>query len=128
MGFGFLFTGFAALVAYGVVMASNGAILDPTGLWLGPWPYEGAKDCRTKIMPSGQFEFECRADSKYVGMGTWSRSGNELVFKFKHFQREGSLVTPPPTKTLKIDGVRNTLLVSEPRGRNQRFRWHRGPL
>lgn len=109
-------------------MSSNEVILDPTGLWLGPWPYEGAKDCRTKIMPSGKFEFECRADNRYVGLGTWRRDGNQLVFKFRHFQREGLLVTPPPTKVLRIDGIRNVLTVGELRERDQSYSWRRAPL
>jgi hypothetical protein len=128
MGFSFLFAGFAGLVVYGVAMAFLEAVIDPTGQWFGPWPLEGAKDCRTKLFPDGRFEMECRERETYVGLGRWSREVNHVTFEFSALSREGRQVGNTPTMTLRIDGTQNTLALGELRDAGEPYTWRRARL
>ena len=128
MGFGFLFAGFAALVAYGVSMAARGAIVDPTGTWLGPWPLDGARDCRTKILPGGRFEMECRADEVYAGLGRWRHDVTQITFEFDTFIRDGRAIKPAPTVDMRIRGGGNTIYLGLPPDQGEPYVWRKPRL
>lgn len=109
-------------------MAALEAVIDPTGQWFGPWPLDGAKDCRTKLFPDGRFEVECRASESYVGLGRWSREVNHVTFKFNRLVRDGREVQKPPTMVLRIDGTRNSLVLGELRDAGEPYSWRRARL
>ncbi len=109
-------------------MAAQGAIIDPQGKWLGPWPMDGADDCRTKLFADGRFDFECRGKSKYAGMGRWRRDVSHLIFDFSLYVRDGKKVEGMPMMKVRIDGARNTMCVGLEEDRGEPYCWKRAHL
>jgi hypothetical protein len=115
----------AAVILIAGLMVRTVAI-NPEGLWLGPWPLEGADDCRTRIFADGKFDVECKGRDRYVAMGSWYRQSNTVRFEFSHFTRNGSDVREPKPITLRTDGAKNVMFVGRVGEPGEPFRWRRG--
>lgn len=115
---------FAGIVLVLVNLVKTG-IIDPQGQWFGSWPLQGADDCRTKLYPTGRFEMECRGKDKYAGAGTWQRDRNHLLFEFRMFVRNEKPVADMKVMTLRIDGVRDGMVVGGLNEAGEPHSWRR---
>lgn len=118
----------AGWVGVGIYQGMHSVIIDPQGSWQGPWPLDGADDCRTRLYSNGRFEMECRAKDRYAGTGTWFRQGNELTFQFNLFVRNGEQDSAVKEIVLRTDGTRNTMFVGQVAERGEPHRWQRQRL
>ena len=109
-------------------MATRGIVVDPQGAWLGPWPLDGADDCRTRLYPNGRFDMQCRAKERYAASGTWLREGNTIRFDFTLFVRNGETQTIVKPIVLRTDGTCNTMFVGPVGERGEPFKWQRQRL
>lgn len=123
-----LLAGFLGLAGYGGCMAMRGVVVDPQGTWLGPWPLDGADDCRTQLLPNGRFDLECRAKERYAAAGRWSREGNTIRFDFDLFIRNREKVSDAKEMVLRTDGSKNTMFVGPVAERGEPYRWQRQRL
>jgi len=114
-----------ALVVGGLCSAARHVIVDPQGQWFGRLPLDGADDCRIRLLPTGNFDFECRAAEKYAAQGAWVREGNVLRMTFAWFARDGQKTKTPEPWELRMDGVRNALCVGTPADRGEPYCWQR---
>lgn len=114
---------FAGILAFVGSRARTG-IIDPQGLWLGPWPLPGADECRTKLLPNGRFEMECRGRDKYVGAGTWRRNDDQVHFAFR-FLAKGESRLDVAVKTYRIRTKGRQICLGEVDGRGEPFCWSR---
>ncbi len=100
-------------------------IADPQGQWFGPWPLQGADDCRTKLFPNGNFEMECRGRDKYAGTGTWLRRQDRIEFDFRLFVRNGQANAEIKKLTLRTSGA---MCVGRLEDRGEPYCWKRANL
>jgi hypothetical protein len=125
MGILCLFLAMALLAGRGMLLAAQGTVVEVEGAWLGPWPLEGADDCRTRIYPNGQFDLECRQKTTYAGKGTWTRDGSEIRFQFSFLAKNGEKAREAPEISLRTHGSRNALFVGPSNERVQPYEWTR---
>ncbi|HJP82024.1 MAG TPA: hypothetical protein VJ835_00840 [Fimbriimonadaceae bacterium] len=120
-----LFLALALLAGRGILLAAQGSIIEVEGSWLGPWPLDGADDCRTRLFPNGQFDLECRQKTTYAGKGIWTRDGNEIRFEFSFLAKNGESSREAPDISLRTDGSRNVLFVGLSHERGEPHKWTR---
>jgi len=97
------------------------------GTWLGPWPLEGAKDCRTRIWQDGAFDLSCRDASAWSGAGTWVRRAEHLEFEFLVLREGDRDALQKPKVRLRLTPQGNRLDLGE-EATGLVFRSTRGPI
>lgn len=97
------------------------------GAWRGPFPLEGAADCRIRLLSNRTFDLSC-PDSGWVGTGRYTKAADRLEFSFEALTRhEARPVGGIPKVELGMEGRGNRLELGDPRTRDRRLIWNRLP-